>query len=148
MKLNSFMKKIIFLILFLVCNTTCSAANIHNLKGNFFNHLGHENCYNTTRWEALASDGFTTLLYDKYTIEEKNHYNPFGDKVIKLWVMYHLNKLHYTDKFLYEINLDDKTIKYLQVSNSKDKRLNKTLPIKPDSMEEMLYFEAVDIYNN
>lgn len=142
------MKKIMFLILLFAYCVPCFAGNIHNLKGNFFNHLGHKNCYDTERWEALAGDGWMTLLYDKYTIKEKNHFNPFDDKIVEMWVMYHLNKHHNSFKFLYEINLDDKTIKYLQVANEKDKRLNKTLPIEPDTLDEMLYYEAIEIYNN
>lgn len=140
------MKRILFVILLCCFCATCCAGNVQELKEGWFTGVGHENCYDINRWVEVATNGYDNLLYDSYTVEEENHFIPFADRKIKMWVMYHSRRLHDSRKFLYEINLDNKTITYLQTQSIKDKRINKTLPISPESMEEILFYKALEIY--
>lgn len=149
MKTNMLFKSLSILFCLLLFPAHASFAQIHNDPVSFL--LLHADCF-SERWKYVASDGYdnyfkTNAVYDKETVEEINHFNPFGDRIVKMWIATHTEQ-HATYKYFYEINLDNKTIKVLSAPSPKYKYLNKERPVTADSLDECIFLEAERLYSD
>ena len=93
----------------------------------------HVDCV-SKRWQHVCTDGGNEWFYDTKTIEFKNRYNPFEDSIVVLWALNHWGNHRYNDdKYRYEINIDERTYKCLNVKK------HSIRPIEPDSHMEMFW---------
>lgn len=105
----------------------------------------HKHCV-PERWVAAGSNLQYDFLYyyDSQTVEIKNKYNPFGDKIVILWGLNHWtghqNTLVGTHIHNYEINIDKRTYKMLDIKKPTVHN------IRPESIEEALWKVAKTLY--
>ena len=133
------MKKIVTILLTLILSTNLSYVSAYY-------PYEHFSCL-SERWKIFAEYSSSGHYYDSESIEKENKYNPFQDKIIRLWVAEHYERTYYysshsTDKIKYEFNLDKKTYKRLNAKTIIEKH------IAPDSKQEVIYKMACNLFDD
>lgn len=136
------LRKICLLLLCIFAYTSFANANVFDK----YNFISHKQCV-SERWGFICCEGPYRWYYDKETVECRNKYNPFGDKIVELWMLRH-SQSHAgvydknSRKINYQINLDDMTYKVLGDNDSKiqaivpESYIEKLIPILKKIYEE------------
>lgn len=146
------MKRYICSVLLAICASACLAINRAQAATTKY----HDDCFNNNqksyvlsdnRWAKVQDYASYVIFYDKNTIERENKYNPFGDRIITLWIADCFKDYHRFDysssKTLghpsierISFNLDKRQYKYVQNPKSR------FLDVQPNSSMETI-LEAI-----